>query len=221
MNVGEIKTRVRRTFGDESSVQVLDSDILTWINDGQREIVMHNNELLEKISTANIISGQQDYSFPSDLLQLRSLKFRQDSTVSYGKLDGRSMQEFDEIIDGWEGPSYGQANPRFYCTFNNVIKLFPIPVNSVTDGLKLYYYRIPTDRVNDIDIIDLPINYHGAIVEYCLKQAYELDEDWTSVGNKANEFNSSVEGQKSREKAHNTETYTRITVLADDQGWEY
>jgi uncharacterized protein DUF6682 len=220
MNVSDVKIRVRKTFGDEASVQVTDSDILTWINDGQREVVMHNPELLEKIVTTDALQETQDYPFPIDLLQLRSIAYRTDSTTSYFRLIGKSLQEFDRLIDGWDGPSLGLGTPRFYCAYNNIVKLFPIPDIASTNGIKLYYYRLPTDVSLDTDVLDLPISYHGAVVEYCLKQAYEMDEDWTSVGNKAQEFNASVEGQKAREKGTNTEYYPTITILPEDRDWD-
>ncbi len=219
MNVGDVKTRVRRSFGDESSVQVTDSDILRWINDGQREVVMQNPSLLEKIVTANVVQNVSDYTFPADLNQLRSVSYKSTASLAYQQVKGMSLQEFDQRIDAWDGTIYGPADPVVYCTFAGNIKLFPIPPENVTGGLKLYYYRTPVDVASDSDVLDLPVSYHSAVVEYCLKQAYEMDEDWTSVGNKANEFNAAVSGQVDREKSQNQETYTRITTLMEDGDW--
>lgn len=219
MNLGDIKLRVRRSFGDESAVQVTDADILRWVNDGQREVVMQNPQLLEAIGTASVVAGQQDYTFPADMRMLRSVNYKSAVGVAFTPLKGQSLQEFDEYVTGWDGSLYGQSDPIIYCTFSGNFKLFPIPATSVTGGLKLYYYRQPTDRAIDADVLDLPLGYHSAVVEYCLKQAYEMDEDWTSVGNKAQEFNAAVSGQKNQEKDQNQETYTRITILQEDAEW--
>jgi hypothetical protein len=219
MIVSDVKIRVRATFGDQSSVQVQDADILRWINDGQREVVMMNNELLEKIATANTVQGQQTYAIPTDCYTIRSILYRSGASTSYFKLLGQSLQEFDEYIDGWDGTIYGQSDPAIYTAFANNFMLFPIPATSLTAGLKLYYYRYPVDMVLDTDILDLPLPYHSAIVEYCLKQAYELDEDWTSVQNKASEFNTAVTGQKVSEKDSKAETYQLITVMRSDEDW--
>ncbi len=219
MQVQDVKIRVRRSFGDESSVQVTDADLLRWINDGQREVVMQNPELLEKTSQTNAVAGTSVYTLPTDLRQLRSLKFQNSAGLAYFHLQGLSVQEFDEYIDGYDGSLFGQADPVVYCTFAGAITVFPTPAANVTNGFKLYYYRQPTDMVNDTDVLDLPLGYHAAVVEYSLKQAYELDEDWTSVGNKAQEFNAAVAGQKAQEKSHNRESYTRITVCREDEDW--
>jgi hypothetical protein len=221
MNVEEVKSRVKRTFGDESAVQLTDDDIINFINDAQREIIQQNPETLEKIVVTDTVLGQQDYTFPADLQMLRSLSYRRESTQSYSRLQGKSLQEFDEIIDRWDGPSHSQGNPQYWCTFANNFKLWPIPDIAVTEGLKLFYYRNPVDVALDADEIDLPVGYHLAVVKYVLKSAYEMDEDWTSVGNKAQEFNFDVAGQKTREKQQHQETYQVITVLSDDQGYDY
>jgi len=219
MNLGEAKTRLRRTFGDESSVQVTDADIVRWVNDGQREVVMQNPSLLEKITTANIVAAQDQYTYPTDMRQLRSLSYKSTSSPTYIKMQGMSLQEFDQYMDGWDGDLYGRSDPLVYCTFANLINVFPTPQSNATAGLKLYYFRQPVDLVNDSDIIDLPVGYHSAIVEYCLKMAYELDEDWTSVGNKAQEFNAAVSGQRNQEKDNSEDSYKRITVMREDEDW--
>lgn len=216
MNLADVKKRVRATFGDESSVQVTDENIVTWVNDGQREVVSMNPELLEAIVAANTVAGQQDYVIPADVRKIRSISYKSDISVAFIDLTALSLQEFDKNMGAWDGSAYGQRDPLYYCTFANRIKLFPIPNTSIVGGLKLYYYRMPTDVTIDADVIDLPLNYHSAIVQYCLQQAYELDEDWNSVGNKGQQFTASVSGQRVQEKDHASASYQRITVLPED-----
>jgi hypothetical protein len=62
LNVTDIAVRVKRTFGDEAGVQIVDDDIIRWINEAQEEITNDNQGLLEATGVANIIQGQQDYS---------------------------------------------------------------------------------------------------------------------------------------------------------------
>lgn len=223
MNVGDVKTRVRRQFGDESGVQITDGDLLRWINDGQRDICNQNEGILETIGTANLVADQIEYSLPTDLLVLRSISVKGSSDLSYASLKGMSLQDFDQFVDGWDGTFYGNGLPSVYCVFANTIKLFPRPRESVTSGLKIYYQRFPVDRVLDADVIDLPLAYHNAIVSYCLGQAYELDEDWDSAGNKFQQMTADVTGAKDREKLTHSDYYPTITTLPEDSdtvsGW--
>src|SRR5690606_12159210 len=59
---------VRRTFGDESGVQLEDPDILQWANDAQQAINTKNKIFKTKSTTASV-PGQAAYSFPVELIQ--------------------------------------------------------------------------------------------------------------------------------------------------------
>ena len=51
LNIQDVANRVKRTFGDESGVQVTDDDIIRWVNDAQLEISRQNEDLLEAVGT--------------------------------------------------------------------------------------------------------------------------------------------------------------------------
>lgn len=217
MNVGDVMTRIKRQFGDESGVQVTDADIFRWINDGQRQIVMQNEGLLEKSSLANIVADQQDYSLPADLLILRTVHIKDTVSGAYFKLKGYSFNEFDEYVDGWDGTSIDQGAPTMFTVYESKLKLFPLPQVAVTSGLKIYYNRSPVDIDDSLDSLDLPLLYHETLVKYCLQQAHEMDEDWDAAQTKAVDANADITILRGREGWKNEEVYPRITVLLEDE----
>lgn len=217
MDLSDVKIRVKRQFGDESGVQITDDDITRWVNDAQRDIVMRNESVLQTTSTTDSVAEQQAYDFPTDLLVLRSIHYkREDGDLAFYKLKGMSYTEFDEYIDGWEGTAYGPSYPIVYTTYADQILLFPIPVSSGTDNLKIIYSRQPTELTSDVDEIDLPLAYHNAVVEFCLTQAYQLDEDWNAAGVLSTQYTASVNLNKERENWGNHEVYPRITTNMED-----
>lgn len=216
MLVSDVKTRVKRKFGDEANVQIDEADVVRWINDAQRDIVMKNETVLQTTSTTNAVAAQQDYTLPTDLLVLRSVHFKLTGNPSYYRLEGMSFGEFDEQINGWEGTLYGPGTPTVYTTYGGVIKVFPIPVSSGTNNFKLYYSRQPVDVVNDSDSIDLPLAYHNSVVDYCMAQAYEMDEDWNSANNSNATYDTRIKLNKEREQWGNHEFYPRINVQNED-----
>jgi hypothetical protein len=218
MNLAEVKTRVKRTFGDESGVQISDEDITRWVNDAQRAIVLSNEGLLEKTGTANLVANQQEYSLPEDLLILQGITCKGTvESTSYMKLQGYNLSQFNEYIDGWDGNLYGTGTPAIYTVFANLVRLFPVPAVDVTNGLKYFYNQTPTEIVGDSDQLALPIVYHNAIINYCLKQAYELDEDWQTSNLKNTEMASDLHLARGRDSWKNQETYPTLTILPDDQ----
>lgn len=216
MIVSDILTRVKRQFGDESGVQVTDDDILRWVNDGQRQIVMSNDGLLETTSTSNSVANQQSYSVPTNLLIFKSVSFKGTGQVSYVQLRGMSFNEFQKHIDSWDGDTTQTGTPVVYTLYAGNIIVYPIPDTSITSAFKIYYTRKPTDVVNSGDTPDLPLLYHETLVKYCLQQAYEMDEDWQAFTSKSTEVAADLSLLRGRDDWKQQDTYPTITVLTED-----
>lgn len=217
MILSDVKIRVKRTFGDESAVQVTDDDITRWANDAQRYIVLNNDDILQKSAVLSSVVGQQDYALPTDLLNLISVHYRVQDALSYFHMTYHSFAQFDSAIDGWDGLVYGSGQPSIYTVFENVLKIFPVPAIDSVDGIKYYYNRKPTDLVSDSDSIDLPIEYHNAVVAYCMSQAYELDENYEASGAKYNQVDRDLATGRKRDKRAAQEKYQTITTLPEDE----
>lgn len=219
MIVSDIMTRVRRKFGDESAVQVTDADLIRWINDGQRRIVLKNDILLEKTATANSIAGQQEYDPPVDMLILKFIQYKENSSAPYYKLRGMTPVDFNEYIDGWSDAGTAKGVPQVYTIFAGKIIAFPTPAVSVTAGFKIYYNRTPVDVVLNSDTPDLPLLYHDTLVNYCMQQAYELDEDPDSANGEISKVAEDIDLLRGREDWKTQETYPIISVCVEDMDY--
>lgn len=217
MNVQDVATRVKRIFGDESGVQVTDDDIIRWINDAQEEIVIKNEGLMEATATADVVINQPEYDFPDDLSVLRSLKYK-----GY-RLKSMSLAEFNEYIDGYSAAPgvspYGPGIPEVFTVWEQKITLFPKPAESLTGGLTILYIKHPASVANLADDLSVPLQYHKAIVDFCLQQAYELDEDYQKSELKRNEFSAKMMELNDRNKWISQEYYPRITTLPEDENY--
>ncbi len=217
MNVQEVVTRVKRVFGDEAGVQITDQDIIRWINDAQEEIVTSNEGLMETTATADIVQNQADYTIPADMSVLRSLKYKG------FRLKSMSFAEFNEYLDGHSSSSsaYGPGIPEVFMVWDNKVTVFPKPNESVTAGLTVYYIKHPAAVVNLADALTVPLQYHNSIVNYCLQQAYELDEDYQKAQIKKSQFDETMMKLNDRNKWVSQEYYPRITVLPEDENYGY
>lgn len=217
MNVQDVATRVKRTFGDDAGVQVTDDDILRWINDAQLEISLANEDLLEAVGTTDIVVNQADYVMPTDMNQLRSLMH--DNL----RLKHLSFNEFNEYLDGFKDPSnYGPGVPQVFMIYGSTVTLFPAPNQSITGGLRIYYSKHPATVATLADELGVPTRYHNSVVDYCLKMAYEMDENADMSAMKDGQFSAAVQKLKGQEKT-TSEYYPRITTLPEDEmfvdGW--
>lgn len=217
MIVSDIIMRVRRTFGDEAAVQVTDEDVIRWINDSQIEIVKNNDAALQKTAFINLVANQSEYTLPTDLLVLRSLRYKFATMSSFSVIRYKNMQEFDESIDGWDGTLYSASAPLFFTMYEGKAVLFPTPNQAATSGLKILYNQKPADVVNLSDTIPLPLIYHNTIVKYCMWQASLLDEDHEPAVMYQGNFQQDMSLLSLNEIADAVAVYPTITVLDYDQ----
>lgn len=223
INVQDIITRVQRTFGDEAGVQIKTSDLITWINDAQEAIVQENKTLMETSATANSVINQADYSLPTDLAVFRSLQYK----GSRVKL--MTFNEFNEYLDGYNSSTntVGPGIPTVFMIYAGKMTVFPVPSEAIAGGFKIYYTRHPVQVSTTADTPELPVEYHQAIVDYCLQRAYELDEDSEKYAMKQASFKNRVDLLNNR-NTENNEYYPKITILPQDDiggyhpyGWGY
>lgn len=217
MIVSDIITRVRRVFGDEAAVQVSDADIIRWINDGQIEIIKHNEGALQKTAFVDLVANQSTYTLPTDLMLLRSLRYKYVDMVSFSALKYQSMQQFDEAIDGWDGTLFNLAHPQYYTVYEGKAILFPSPDQSQTGGIKVLYNQQPTTVVLTTDTLSLPLIYHNTLVRYCMWQASLLDEDLDPATMYRADFQADANLLITREASEGTSSYPVITVRDEDQ----
>ena len=213
----DVANRVKRIFGDEAGVQITDDDIIRWINDGQEEVVVDNEGLMETTGTSNIVIGQADYDCPADMSVLRSLAFK-----GY-RLKYMSFAEFNEYIDGFKAEPgispYGVGIPEIFMVWNLKITVFPKPDRDIANGLTIYYMKHCPQVTTLADPLGVPVQYHKAIVDYCLQQAYELDEDIQKSAMKKGEFDEKMLKLNDRNKWISQEYYPRITTLPEDENY--
>lgn len=217
MNVTDVVNRVKRIFGDEAGVQITDVDLVRWINDAQVQIGLANEGLLETSATANIVASQAEYNVPADMSVLRSL------TYNGFRVRVLSFAEFNEYIDGYSASAslspYGTGIPEVFMVWQNLIRLFPTPDTSITNGMKIYYVKNPATVTSLADDLTVPIQYHNSVVDYCLTQAYELDEDLQKASYNRGKFDETMMKLQDRNKWTSQEYYPRITTLPEDESY--
>lgn len=215
LSVNDIVTRVQRTFGDESAVQVQVDDILRWINDACREVVMQHENLLQGQAFLDSVDSQQSYDPPFDCFTINAIYYRDNpnTAASYYALRFLSRPELDQLADGWQGNDYGTGVPQVYTRGeNNSILLFPIPDSGYPSAIKVVYARYANDVTSTSDPIDLPPYYHSYVEHFCMMKAYEMDEDWESADHKAQLVQSTIDFNNNREQWFGRETYPTIST---------
>lgn len=216
MNLSDVKIAVKRMFGDQSGVQLEDTDITRWVNEAQREVVRQNEEVLQKISLADIVANQNLYDLPSDHFVLHTVRYKSSTAINYRKLMGMSLVQFDTYVDGWDTGNNFKGDPQIFCVQADQIAIFPSPIQSSTGGLKLIYSRTPSTIDSNNDELDLPVAYQDAVVNYCLRQAYIMDENPEGAAQIHSLMERDMRTMKQFEGWNPRDRYPSITVLDED-----
>jgi hypothetical protein len=196
-------SEISRVFGDESGVQLSQSDVARWGSAAQMEIVSSNKALKAK-STTPSVAGQAAYTFPGfNIQQIEALHY---NNVLIQNVPFASAEEVIISAD----PNYvQQGTPQIWYEWDGEFTLWPAP-DSV-GVITLYYTEYPTDLTGDVaQLLSVPDKFYNAVVDYVLSKAYEMDEDYQSSQMAEQRFRAALESQMEDERLAQNMTYPII-----------
>ena len=204
--VGEVMLSVKRKFGDESGVQLEDSDIVAWINDAQEAIVT-KNKILKARSRITAMEGQASYTFPNE-------NIHQIESVLYNgrRITNMSTAQAEEVISETDPEGVEQGEPQFWYEWAGELTFWPIP--NIGGSITLRYTAKPA-KVDggSTTLLSVPDSYYQDVVNFVLKQAYEMDENESMMQAKGQEFEASLAARGEEERTAQSMTYDTITIV--------
>lgn len=208
MLVSDVITQVRATAGDVSALQFTDAQIVAWINNGIRECATDNN-LLQKRGTQNTVVGQGNYVIPTDMLKLHTVRYDNE------KLEFITLQEFDQRYPNIGSDTTSRGTPVVSYIWAGVLYVYPIP-----DAVKVLTIDYSKDAVQHSATnveLNLPVSYHIRIIDYCLAQIAQQDQNDALYLTKMQEFRTGVQAVKDQDEYAN-DLYPSISVSERDMG---
>ena len=201
----DVASRVRTGFGDSSGAQLSDSSILSWINDGQREIV-NSNPILRATKITDVVAGQSDYSFPNDkVLSIEALYI---SGYPLTNLSPQSAREYIQAQDPTK--LLTSERPDVWYERAGIITLFPVPNKNLTNGLKLEYIQNPASLGSLSASLGIPDRYFNELVNYVIAQALEMDENYDASNMKLRQFRDGLDRLSTKDTLSQDSQYTAV-----------
>jgi hypothetical protein len=207
----DVAFRVRSSFGDFSGAQLSDAAILSWINDGQREIV-NSNTLLRAVKYSDIIAGQQDYTFPEDKVLAIEAVYVQGYPVE--NVSPQAAREFIKKLDPDMRKS--SSRPEIWYERAGVISFYPVPDESITGGLKLEYVKSPTNLSALSATLGIPDRYFNELVNYAIAHALESDENYDAASYKLRQFRDGLDRLSYKDNVSQIDLYPQLLPDPDD-----
>jgi len=176
------------------------SELLLWINDAQREIVLRKPESSATNDSVVCVEGTKQ-SIPTSGIQLLDVVR---NTGTDGLTPGRAVTRIDrEILDEqvptWHADTASATAKHFMFDKRDPTHFYVYPPqpSSGFGYLELVYSGAPTDLATLAGTISLNDVYSNVILDYVLYRAYSKDADLSPTGSQRavahyNAFNSSL-----------------------------
>jgi hypothetical protein len=205
--VGDVYDQVKRVFGDESGVQLTNTDIARWINEAQTDIATQN-QVLQATATMSTVSNQATYSLSSVTPTIDSIASILLNGRRIGNIPISQAEESISLADP-EGLEIGA--PQFWYEWAGEITFWPKP-GQVYSMLIRYTAEPTVVTTSGNDLLSVPDECFSDVCNYVLMRAYEMDENPEMMAIKQAEYSTSVAERGETERQAATMTYeTTIT----------
>lgn len=143
--------------------------VKTWLNEAQRRAVIESEMRIEETSeTYATTAGDATYALPSNFNRLIDV-FNTETNETLTPVD---IREFDQL------PA-SQGKPYAYTVIGSELNLYATP-----DGeypLKLRYWKLPADMVEDNSTPEIPVQYQELLIAYAMKKAFMREDDFQAA----------------------------------------
>ncbi len=158
-----------------------DTELLLWLNDGQREIVLRKPDAYAQNETVALVGGTKQ-TIPATGIQLLDV-IRNMGTG--GSTPGRAITRIDrEILDeqrpDWHSSTANAESKHYMFDTRDPKHFYVFPPQHATPGkVEMVYAASPTDLSALSSTITLDDIYSGVLLDYILYRAYSKDADLT------------------------------------------
>ena len=200
--VADVALVVKRQFGDESGTQISDGDIIRWCNMAQIEII-RLNKLNQATASVSSVVGTDSYTLPAvSMLSIEGVLY---DNIRLAKTTIQAVQR------SYMGATADSGIPGYYYEWDDSLYVYPVPDAVAT--IKVFFIASPTAIIATTDALSVPDVYFETVVDYCLKFAYELDDDPQSVQMKEAQVQNRLTNLSGDESSY----YSQISLIGDDE----
>ena len=167
MLASAIIDRVTIILQDESNVRWPRAELLKWLNDAQREIVMARPDSLAENATITLVAGTKQ-SIPNTAIQLLDV---------VRNTSGRAIRVVSrEIMDAqqpdWHTQTQSGTIKHYMFDVRDPKHFYVYPPATVGTTVEAVYSTAPAEVTSESGAISLNDVYTNAIVDYVLYRSY-------------------------------------------------
>lgn len=185
--------RAVETLQDTTSVRWPVAELVRYLNDGQREVVLYRPDSMVTNTTLTCVAGSRQ-SLPSNGAKLIEVIRNSASTSAKKSVRLINREILDAQTPGWHNISGSVDILHFMYDLRDPRTFYVYPPAATSAQLDIVYAAYPTDIVEPADgalytavtgDISLPDIYGNALLDWVLYRAYSKDSDYAGNAQRA------------------------------------
>jgi len=186
ITAASIIAKAQTILQDTTGIRWPDPELLGWLNDGQREVVLYKPNASIKNTTMTTVAGSKQ-SIPADGVSLIDVVRNMGNGSTPGSAIRITMREvLDSQIPNWHASSNQNATAKHYMYSPldpRNFYLYPPSTGGV--GIDIIYAASPADVASTSNTITLDDIYQTVLLDYLLYRAYSKDTEFAADQNRA------------------------------------
>lgn len=175
LTAGKLIDRASTLLQDTTNVRWPRTELLDWLNDAQREIVLLLPDAYAKTSSVTGTSGSRQ-QIPADGIRLIDVT---------RNTSGRAVRQIDRAVLDAQYPNWHTDTPAaaaIHYTFDkrNPKIFYVYPPATAGASFEVVYSASPTDITSEASTITLDDVYATAIVNFMVYRAYLKDAEYSA-----------------------------------------
>lgn len=185
VTVASVIDKAQVILQDTTGIRWPDDELLGWLNDGQREIVLYKPNTFVRNTSVQLTTGTKQ-GLPADGVQLIDVVRNMGINGSTpGRAIRITMREIlDSQIPNWHTEAANNEVKHYMYSMLDPKNYYVYPPNTGNGYVELVYGAAPTDATLN-STITLDDIYQTILVDYILYRAYSKDTEFAADVNRA------------------------------------
>lgn len=187
ISVSSVIAKVQTILQDTTGIRWPDTELLGWLNDAQREIVLYKPNAFVKNLAVKLATGTKQ-ALPADGVQLIDVVRNMGTDgITPGRSIRITMREvLDSQVPTWHSDTPAAVVKHYTYSLLDPRNFYVYPPQPATNQgyVELVYGASPTDATLN-GTITLDDIYQTIMVDYCLYRAYSKDTEFAADANRA------------------------------------
>lgn len=184
MKASDIIT-LARFLTNTNDVTAPDSNLLTLLDERNRQLVVHLSKLKEDFnverSTYDLVASQEEYPLPSDIIRLKRMEIQWESGGKWYPITFYDINETDLANDATTIANNFSVTQPFAEVYDDSVFLRPIPSVANSAGLKLWYVQEPAALSTTADTPESPDYLHRTLADLLAIDIRQLKGELTGM----------------------------------------